>query len=247
MWRCDINTKVLLLSLCLGCSLQLNAADIIGLDDVEIDSDQFSTNIVTSQSVLKGNVILRHQGMVIRCGLAEIFPRNNDNTEPKYLLSEQLSMVQETETYELSAQSGSATYLPVSDELIMQKQVRFNHQQADQRFEIEAENLRVLQKEGVLDQLIATGNPAKLSQTFVNKRVVIEASKINWIAQSNTAILLDASLNDGVTTFSASEIEYNTSTGSITAKGQGDDRPKYRFNNKNENAKENQEEQDNDT
>jgi lipopolysaccharide transport protein LptA len=168
--------------------------------------------------------------MVIRCGLAEIFPVGGEESQPRYVLKEQLALAQQTEDYELSAQAGEATYLPVADELILTSQVRFLHKQGGQAFDISAENLNVLLKDGQLDQLIATGEPATFSQRFENKQVVIQASRIDYIAETQTALMKDASLDDGVTTFSANEIEYNTTTGAISAKGQGDERPKYRFN-----------------
>lgn len=198
---------------------------------VEIDADQFSTNIVSELSTLKGNVILRHQGLVLRCGLAEIFPATETN-EPKYVLSEQLALVQNAADYEVTAKAGKATYLPVSNELILEQQVGFKHSLSEQTFEINAARLHIYQKQGQLQQMVATGVPAILSQTFPSKRVVIKAERIDWLAETQTALMKEASLDDGVTTFSASEISYNTVTGAVSAKGQGENRPKYRFNSK---------------
>ena len=238
MWRFAINTRHLLVSLMLCLPLTLSAGAALNEQGVEIDADQFTTNILTSQSILEGNVILRHQGMVIRCGLAEIFPEGGEESQPRYLLKDQLALAQQTDQYQLSAQAGQATYLPLADELILDTQVQFQHIQSEQAFDISADNLKVLQKDGQLDQLIAMGEPTTFTQTFDNKRVEIKASRIDWIAETQTALMKDASLNDGTTTFSASEIEYNTTTGAISAKGQGDERPKYRFNSQNEEKKE---------
>ena len=62
----------------LSLSLVMNSTVVLAMElsEVEIDADQLSTNFVTSESRLEGNVILRHQGMVLRCGLAEIFPKS---------------------------------------------------------------------------------------------------------------------------------------------------------------------------
>ena len=215
----------------------------VTIDEVEIDADRLSTNFVTSESKLEGNVILRHQGMILRCGLAEIFPKSDNNQEPRYVLREQLALAQDTADYSLSAQAGEAIYLPTQDELTLKQKVNFQYKQASQSFFIEAENLQVLMNDGVISRLVSSGVPSRFSQTFADKTVVIEAGSINWIADTQVAILKDASLDDGATTFSASEIEYNTATGAISAQGRGEDRPKYRFNSSNEN----QEEKDNDT
>ena len=213
------------------------------VDEVEIDADRLSTNFVTSESKLEGNVILRHQGLILRCGIAEIFPKSDDNQEPRYVLREQLALAQDTANYSLSAQAGEAIYLPTQDELTLKQKVNFQYKQGSQSFFIEAENLQVLLKEGVVSHLVSSGTPSRFSQTFDSKTVVIEASSIDWFADTQVAILKDASLDDGATTFSASEIEYNTATGAISAQGRGEDRPKYRFNSSNEN----QEEKDNDS
>ena len=213
------------------------------LNEVEIDADQLSTNFVTSESRLEGNVILRHQGMVLRCGLAEIFPKSETNNSPRYELSKQLALVQETTEYSLSAQAGEAIYLPTQDQLTLKEKVYFQYNQATDGFLIEAENLQIILKEGTVSQLISSGAPSRFSQTVSDKTVVIEAKGIKWDTDSRIATLEEASLDDGATTFSASMIEYNTATGAISAQGRGDDRPKYRFNS----ATEKQEDDDNDT
>ena len=213
------------------------------LSEVEIDADQLSTNFVTSESRLEGNVILRHQGMVLRCGLAEIFPKSETNNSPRYELSKQLALVQETTEYSLSAQAGQAIYLPTQDQLTLIEKVYFQYNQATDGFLIEAENLQIILKEGTVSQLISSGAPSRFSQTVSDKTVVIEAKGIKWDTDTLIATLEEASLDDGVTTFSASMIEYNTATGAISAQGRGDDRPKYRFNS----ATEKQEDDDNDT
>ena len=215
----------------------------VNIDEVEIDADRLSTNFVTSESKLEGNVILRHQDMILRCGVAEIFPKSNNSEEPRYLLREQLALAQDTVDYSLSAQAGEALYLPTQDELTLKQKVNFQYKQASQSFYIEAENLQILLNDGMISRLVSNGSPSRFSQTFADKTVVIEAASINWIAETRVAILKDASLDDGATTFSASEIEYNTETGAISAQGQGQDRPKYRFNNNNDE----QEQQNNDT
>lgn len=204
------------------------------IEEVEIDADRLSTNFVTSQSKLEGNVILRHQGLILTCGLAEIFPESELNEAPKYLLKEQLAVAQDTEEYELSAQAGEAEYLPTKDQLTLRQKVSFQYKQALQSFDINSEYLQIMLNNGVIQQLVSNGSPTKFSQTIEGKTVVIEASSIDWFAETQIAILKDASLDDGATTFSASEIEYNTTTGAISAQGRGEDRPKYRFNSGNE-------------
>ena len=217
-----------LISCCVG-NLKISAfAEKIG--EVEIDADSLSTNFVTSESKLEGNVILRHQGMILRCGLAEIFPASETNQEPRYILREQLALAQDTQLYSLSAQAGEAIYLPTQDELTLQKNVNFQYKQAEQLFTIESENLQVNLNNGAVENLVSTGAPSKFTQTFGSKTVVIEAASIDWFAATQVAILKEASLDDGATTFSASEIEYNTATGAISAQGRGENRPKYRFN-----------------
>ncbi len=206
----------------------LTAQEII--DEVEIDADRLSTNFVTSESKLEGNVILRHQGMVLTCGLAEIYPESETNQDPRYVLKDQLALAQNTADYVLSAQAGEAVYLPTRDELKLQNNVNFQYNQTAQSFAIESENLQISLQDGVIEQLISSGSPTRFSQSFAEKKVVIEAASIEWFAETQIAILKDASLDDGATTFSASEIEYNTNTGAISAQGRGENRPKYRFN-----------------
>ena len=64
-----------------------SAQAAVNINEVEIDADSLSTNFVTSESKLQGNVILRHQGLILRCGLAEIFPKSETNQDPRYILS----------------------------------------------------------------------------------------------------------------------------------------------------------------
>ena len=219
---------MLILSGVLILSNTVYAQEKIG--EVEIDADRLSTNFVTSESVLEGNVILRHQGMILTCGMAEIFPESETNQDPRYLLKDQLALVQNTDTYELGAQAGEAEYLPTRDLLTLKRNVNFQYKLAAQSFDIRAENLQVMLQDGVIQQLVSAGSPTRFSQAIEDKIVVIEATSIDWFAETQIAILKDASLDDGATTFSASEIEYNTATGAISAQGRGENRPKYRFN-----------------
>jgi len=204
--------------------------------EVFLTADRTDFDLVTSLSRLQGNVILRNRGIEIHSGFAEVHPKTTTE-ERRYILGDNLTMTQLLNGFELLASSKQAVYIPDNDELIMEKSVSFHHQEPAQDFHIEAEMLKLLQKDQQLFHLTASGNPTVFSHNLKDRRVVIRAEHIDWMADSQIALLKQASLSDGNTTFSASEISYNTKTGAVSAQGKGDDRPKYRFNSDNAESK----------
>ena len=243
MSRFVLKTKLPVLAIVFS-SLGLTAAEAVNFSGVEITSDRFTTNLVTSLSRLEGNVTLSHQGITIESGFAEAHPQAEDK-DAKFVLGQNLQMRQAVNDYNVNATGANATYFPNASELRMRGNVQFKYQQTGQNFSIRAEDLQVIQSENQLSRLLAKGKPGILTHEIEERRIIITASSIDWKAGSEIAIMLDASLDDGSTTFSASEIEYNTRTGAVSAKGQGDERPRYRFNTEQENKKET--EQDDDT
>ena len=228
MLKFDSKSKLPFLAI-LFFTLGLKATEAVNFSGVEVTSDRFSTNLVTSLSRLEGNVTLSHQGITIESGFAEAHPESGDNVA-KFVLGQNLQMRQAIEGYNINATGANATYFPNANELRMRGNVQFKYQQTGQNFSIRAEDLQVIQSNKQLSRLLAKGKPGILTHDIDDRRIIITASSIDWAADSEVAIMMDASLDDGSTTFSASEIEYNTRTGAVSAKGQGDERPRYRFN-----------------
>lgn len=205
------------------------ATEAVNFSGVEITSDRFSTNLITSLSRLEGNVTLSHQGIKIEAGYAEAHPETTE-AKAKFILGQNIQMTQAIEGYSIRATAAEATYLPNDNEFSMRGNVQFKYQQTGQNFNIRAEDLQVNQQNNQLASLLAKGKPGILTHVLDDRRIIITAASINWQASTEIAIMLNASLDDGSTTFSASEIEYNTRTGAVSAKGQGDERPRYRLN-----------------
>ena len=99
----------------------------------------------------------------------------------------------------------------------------------DEYFEINTEQLQISFKLGEPYQLTAEGQPVTFKHRLNNKQVLINADKINWDRALKIVILHQAKVLNEQTVFSADEIKYNTMTGEISATGNGDTRPNYRY------------------
>lgn len=218
---------ITLLSSMLGSGLIAAETDNSGLD---IRADKADSNLLTSIGRLEGNVELKHKGIFIKGDFAEIHSADENNPQFFVINGSPMTFMQDAATTQISAKAGQLVYTPILEKIQLQDNVSIIQKTDSSEFKIIASHLQLDFKLGQLYELVAAGVPAILSHTIGEQNIQIQAEKITWDSEEQVAILIKAKVLDQATTFSADEIKYNSRTGEISAIGEGDTRPSYRYN-----------------
>jgi len=194
-----------------------------------ISSDESNTNLQTSISRLHGNVILKHFDLVIKGDDAEIKAANENHPQQFIISGEPVKFKQESDVFNLSATAEQLVYIPSNELMELQGNVSIMQQTAENSFELDANELKMIFKKGNPFQFNAKGSPVIFTHQLANRKISINAEQVNWQESSQKAILLVATVVDKQTSFTADKIEYNALTGEIIASGNGSTRPSYRY------------------
>ena len=217
----------MLLVVSLVCGYSVNASESEkGLD---ISADQGSADLQTAISRLSGNVILKHLGLTVRGDAAEVQSANDNQSQLFIVTGQPVTLEQKIEGSNIVVKSNQLVYQPTQENMEFEKNVSVVQRSVNDYFEINTEQLNVRFKLGQAYQLNAVGKPVIFRHKLKDKQIVINAEKINWDRELKIVILHQAKVIDEQTVFSADEIKYNTLTGEISATGNGETRPNYRY------------------
>ncbi|RLA02403.1 MAG: hypothetical protein DRQ47_06840 [Gammaproteobacteria bacterium] len=222
--------NLILLTLVLMMNPSCFAANESATADAGLDiSADSATTDLKSAGRFEGNVALKHLGVTISGDLAEV--QSASETQPQFFIitGTPATFEQKLESTEMSANAGQLVYSPSEGRLELQENVSVSQSNPNNHFDISAETLNILFQDGKPEQLDARGHPVVFNHQMSEHNILIKAEKIIWQAESQIAILQQATVFDKETSFSADEIKYNTATGEISAKGKGDKRPSYRY------------------
>ena len=213
-------------------SEQLNLKDKVKIHyekyGIDISADVLSSNPQTELSRLDGNVVLSHIKILITGNSAEV--QTTKSKGQQFIISgDPVNFKQTLEQSTMFAKASQLVYIPSSEQMEFEGNVVVTQQSKDVEFEVAAEQLQLLFREQRPSELRAEGNPVKFKHQIVERTVYIDAKHMQWQTISNIAILSQATVQDGETTFSADEIKYNTLTGEISATGKGNSRPSYKY------------------
>lgn len=215
------------LFLLLSCQGYLMAKDAEqGLD---INADKVWTNLNTEVSRLEGNVELKHDQLHIRGDAAEVHAATGNQPQRFIVSGSTVNFSQTSTDTRIEASAGQIVYTPSAETLRLQENVDLLHRTGESYFEIQAVELQMVFKAEQADKLDATGAPLSFKHQLKQRMIRIEAENVDWEAATHIAILQQAVVYDNETTFSADEIRYNTLTGEISASGEGETRPSYRY------------------
>lgn len=218
---------ITILSPVVGLGLYAAEINSSGLD---IRADKADSNLLTSVGRLEGNVELKHNGILIKGDFAEIHSADETNPQIFVINGSPMTFMQETPVANLTAKAGKLVYTPSLEKMQLDDDVSIIQNIEGAEFKIIANQLQLDFKIGQLYELVAAGVPAILSHTVGDQNIQIQAEKITWDSEEQIAILTKAKVLDQSTIFSADEIKYNSKTGEISAIGEGDTRPSYRYN-----------------
>ena len=196
---------------------------------LDISADNGDLNLQTSIGRLEGNVLLTHLGIIIKGDFAEVQPASDNNFERFIISGTPVKFEQKLELIDLTAKTSQLIYTPSQESLEFQEKVSIFQKTDNGSFEINADAMQLLLKQGKPFEFEAKGNPATFIHQLTNKTVKFNAEQIIWDVQTQIAILHQATVEDEQTSFSADKIEYNIMTGEIFASGKGEQRPSYRY------------------
>ena len=216
-----------LLFFSLVCHSVLNAAESEG--GLDISADQGSTDLQTAISRLSGNVILKHLGLMVKGDTAEVQSANDSQSQLFIVTGQPVTLEQKIDNSVIVVTADQLIYKPTLESMEFERNVSVVQQIVSESFEINTEQLQINFRLGEPYQLNAEGKPVTFKHRLKDKQVVINADKINWDRELKIVILHQAKVLNEQTVFSADEIKYNTLTGEISATGDGDDRPNYRY------------------
>ncbi len=198
-------------------------------EGLDIHADQATTNLITSVSRLSGHVELKHFGKVITGDNAEV-QSNLEQQSQRFIISgSPVKFVQNIKQSTMNAEAGQLIYEPSKERITFEEKVSIFHKTAETQFQVSASEVQVqfyLEQPSKLD---ISGKPLLFSHELSTRKIQIEADKISWDASSETVVLYLAKVLDEQVVFSADEIIYNFNTGEISAVGEGESRPSYRF------------------
>ncbi len=196
---------------------------------LDISADHGDLNLQTSIRRLEGNVLLQHLGIIVNGDFAEVQPASDNNLERFIISGTPVKFEQQLESISLTAKTSQLIYTPSRESLEFQDKVSIFQKTDIGSFKINADAMQLLLKQGKPFEFDAKGSPATFIHQLTDKRVKINAEQIIWDVQTQIAILYQATVEDEQTSFSADKIEYNILTGGISASGQGEQRPSYRY------------------
>lgn len=196
---------------------------------LDISADHSDGNLQTSIRRLEGNVLLKHLGIVVNGDFAEVQPASDNNLERFIISGTPVKFEQNLESVNLLAKTSQLIYTPSQELLEFQEKVSIFQKADNGSFEINADGIQLLLKQGKPFEFDAKGSPATFIHQLADKTVKINAEQIIWDVQTQIAILYQATVEDELTSFSADKIEYNILTGGISASGEGEQRPSYRY------------------
>ncbi|MFT5519796.1 MAG: lipopolysaccharide transport protein LptA [Enterobacterales bacterium] len=214
-------------------SEQLNLEDKVNIHydkyGLNISADVLSSNPQTELSRLDGNVLLNHVKILITGKSAEVKTTKSKQQQQFVISGNPVNFKQILEQSTMFAKANQLVYIPSSEQMEFEGNVVITQQSQNVEFEVAAEQLQLLFKEQKPSELSAEGSPVKFKHQIVERIIYIDAKHMQWESANNIAILTQATVQDGETTFSADEIKYNTLTGEISATGNGNSRPSYKY------------------
>ncbi|MFT5450860.1 MAG: LPS export ABC transporter protein LptC/lipopolysaccharide transport protein LptA [Enterobacterales bacterium] len=214
-------------------SEQLNLKDKVKIHydkyGLDISADALSSNPLTELSRLNGNVLLSHVKILITGKSAEVKTTKSKQQQQFIISGAPVNFQQILEQSTMFAKANHLVYIPSSEQMEFEGNVVITQRSVDVEFEVAAEQLQLLFQDQKPSQLIAEGSPVKFKHKIAERIIYIDAKHMLWQSTTKMAILSQATVQDGETIFSADEIQYNTLTGEISATGNGNSRPSYKY------------------
>ncbi|PCJ46132.1 MAG: LPS export ABC transporter periplasmic protein LptC [Gammaproteobacteria bacterium] len=195
---------------------------------LNISADLLTSNPETDLSRLKGQVNLVHENIIISGDAAEV-QSAKDKQQQFIITGEPVNFKQNLAGSSMTAKTRQLVYFPSLERMDLEGRVEVIQKTANFEFEIKAAQIQIQFREQSPFRLDAVGEPAYFIHRLADRTVMIDAKNIVWQAEANIAVLTEATVQDGQTTFSADEINYNTLTGEISATGSGNSRPSYQY------------------
>ncbi|MCP3672887.1 MAG: hypothetical protein GY829_00250 [Gammaproteobacteria bacterium] len=196
---------------------------------LDISADHGELNLQTSIRRLEGNVLLKHLAIVINGDFAEVQPASDNNLERFIISGTPVKFEQNLGSVSLMAKTSQLIYTPSQELLEFQDNISLLQKTDASSFEISASAMQLLLKQGKPFEFDAKGSPAAFIHQLADKKVMIKAERIIWDVQNQIATLYQATVVNELTSFSADKIEYNILTGGVSATGEGEQRPSYRY------------------
>ncbi len=197
---------------------------------LDIQADSGDINLQTSISRLHGNVLLKHSTFTITGDDAEIQAANETRPQLYVISGTPVTFNQQTEIATTTATSLQLVYNPDEEIMELQEKVSFIQHVENTQYILQADELQIVFSQGRAQQMLTRGSPTVFTHKTADKKIEIQAQKITWDTGSQEAILHQATVLDEQTTFTAEKITYNTITGELSASGEGNTRPSYRYN-----------------
>ncbi len=196
---------------------------------LDIKADSGDTNLQTAISRLQGNVVLQHKGFIVTGDKAEIQSASESKPQRYIIAGTPTKFEQQTQLSTITAYAMQIVYTPVEELMVLQENISLTQSDDNNNFMLQANELQLLFDQGRPQQIITTGKPTVFTHEMSEKKIQIQAEKIIWDTQTKLANIYKAQVQEGQTTFSAEKITYNAKTGEISATGDGETRPSYRY------------------
>jgi len=218
------------LFLFVGTTLSMNfiqADDVV--EGLDLHADKATSNLNTAESKLSGNIILRHRGFQITGDLAEVRNKISTDDQTYIIAGSPVVFTQSLNASTMRAQANWLNYDPIAEKVHFKKNVAISSTFKNGKFIISASDILLQLNQRQPSKLEAIGDPLIFSNQLSMRSIQIEASRISWDSETDIATLYFAKVIDNQVVFSADEIIYNFKTGELSAIGEGDSRPNYRF------------------
>ncbi len=217
----------LLLVYCFYSLVQIKAVELE--QELDIQADSGDINLQTSISRLHGNILLKHKTFTIAGDDAEIQAANDTRPQLCIISGTPVTFNQQSKISKTIATSLQLVYTPDEEIMELQGKVSFIQYAENTQYTLQADELQIVFSQGHAQQMLTKGSPTVFSHKTADKKIEIQAQMITWDTEAQEAILHHATVLDEQTTFSAEKITYNTITGELSASGEGNTRPSYRY------------------
>ncbi len=197
--------------------------------ELDIQADSGDINLQTSISRLHGNILLKHSTFTITGDDAEIQAANDTRPQLYVISGTPVTFNQQSEIPTITATSLQLVYYPDEEIMELQEKVSFIQHAENTQYTLQADELEIVFSQGLIQQMLTRGSPTVFTHKIADNKIEIQAEKITWDTRLQEAILHQATVLDEQSTFSAEKITYNTNTGELSASGEGNTRPSYRY------------------
>jgi len=226
------NFKIIAITLLTGYFYYLvspvNAMELERKLDIQADSGDI--NLQTSISRLQGNILLKHRTFTVTGDDAEIQAANDTRSQLYVISGAPVTFNQHSEISTITATSNQLVYTPDQELMELQGNVSFIQHAENTQYSLIADEIQIIFSQGHAQQMLTTGSPTVFTHETADKKIEFQAQKISWDTSSQEAIFHQATVLDEQTTFTAEKIIYNTVTEELSASGEGNTRPSYRYN-----------------